>query len=90
MFLSSAPELAARLTALRLAENPKRRVTIITRDPDEHESNTLWAQGGIISRGPDDSADLLVKDILEAAQVQACPLQRASLPKKVRPYWRKF
>src|SRR5688500_4899798 len=58
--------IAGATTALRLAQDPKRRITIITRDPDEHKSNTNWAQGGIIHRGPDDSADLLVKDILEA------------------------
>src|SRR3989304_4911095 len=65
--------IAGATTALRLAENPKRRITIITRDPDAHESNTYWAQGGIIHRGPDDNADLLVKDILEAGAGASLP-----------------
>ena len=58
--------IAGATAALRLAENPNRHITLITRDPDSHESNTYWAQGGIIHRGPGDNADLLVKDILEA------------------------
>jgi len=58
--------IAGATAALRLARNTKRHITLITRDPDPHESNTRWAQGGIIHRGPDDSADLLVKDILAA------------------------
>src|SRR6185503_2091373 len=33
---------------------------------DSHESNTRYAQGGIIGRGPDDSADLLYNDIIAA------------------------
>ena len=49
--------------ALRLAQNPDRRIILITRHPDPHESNTRWAQGGIIHRGPDDNAGLLVEDI---------------------------
>lgn len=65
--------IAGATTALRLAQNPKRHITIITRDPDAHESNTKWAQGGIIHRGPDDSADLLVKDILEAGAGACLP-----------------
>ncbi|MBI3161813.1 MAG: L-aspartate oxidase, partial [Chloroflexi bacterium] len=44
-----------------------------TRDPDEHQSNTFWAQGGIIHRGPDDNAELLVKDILEAGAGASLP-----------------
>jgi L-aspartate oxidase len=58
---------------LELAQNPKRRIRFITREPDPHESNTGYAQGGIISRGPDDSADLLVKDILAAGAGASLP-----------------
>lgn len=58
--------IAGATAALRLAQNPGRRIVILTRDPDPHESNTRYAQGGIIGRGPDDSADLLVEDILAA------------------------
>jgi L-aspartate oxidase len=65
--------IAGATAALRLARNPNRRVTLITRDPDPHESNTYWAQGGIIHRGPDDNADLLVKDILAAGAGASLP-----------------
>jgi L-aspartate oxidase len=69
--------IAGAAAALRLSQNPRRRVVIVTRDPDPHESNSRYAQGGIISRGPDDSPDLLVKDILDAGAT-------ASLPKAAR------
>ncbi len=65
--------IAGATTALRLAENPKLRITIITRESDAHQSNTYWAQGGIIHRGPDDNEDLLVKDILEAGAGASLP-----------------
>ena len=44
--------IAGATTALRLAREPERQITLITRDPDPHESNTRYAQGGIIGRGP--------------------------------------
>ena len=69
--------IAGATAALRLAQNPQRRIILITRDPDPHESNSRYAQGGIISRGPGDSADLLVQDILAAGA-------GASLPKAAR------
>ena len=65
--------IAGATTALQLARNPKRRITFITRDPDPHESNTRWAQGGIVHRGPDDSPALLVKDILTAGAGASLP-----------------
>lgn len=65
--------IAGATAALKLAEDPNRHITVITREPDPHESNTGYAQGGIISRGPDDSADLLVKDILEAGAGASLP-----------------
>jgi L-aspartate oxidase len=65
--------IAGATAALQLAQNPQRRVILITREPDPHESNTRYAQGGIIGRGPDDSADLLVEDILEAGAGASLP-----------------
>ncbi|MFZ6028435.1 MAG: L-aspartate oxidase [Chloroflexota bacterium] len=65
--------IAGAAAALRLSQNPRRRVVVITRDPDPHESNSRYAQGGIISRGPDDSPDLLVQDILEAGATASLP-----------------
>jgi L-aspartate oxidase len=65
--------IAGATTALRLAREPKRQITLITRDPDPHESNTRYAQGGIIGRGPDDDADQLVEDILAAGAGASSP-----------------
>ena len=58
--------IAGATAALRLARNPDREITVITRAADVHESNTRYAQGGIIGRGPDDSAELLYEDIVAA------------------------
>jgi L-aspartate oxidase len=59
--------------ALELARNPDLRIDIITAENDPQESNTRYAQGGIIGRGPDDSADLLVEDILTAGAGASLP-----------------
>lgn len=58
--------IAGATAALRLARNPDRQITIITRASDAHESNTRYAQGGIIGRGPADTAELLFEDIVAA------------------------
>jgi len=58
--------IAGATAALRLATNPQLRVTVVTAEADPHESNTYYAQGGIIYRGEDDSEDLLREDIHRA------------------------
>ena len=58
--------IAGATAALRLARDPDRRIIVITRDPDPRESNTRYAQGGIVARGPDDSHAALEADILAA------------------------
>jgi L-aspartate oxidase len=65
--------IAGASTALALARNPKRKIIMITREVDPSESNTRWAQGGIIGRGLDDDADLLVEDILAAGAGASLP-----------------
>jgi L-aspartate oxidase len=65
--------IAGATAALRLARNPKRQIKIITRARDSHESNTRYAQGGIIGRGPDDTSELLYEDILAAGAGVASP-----------------
>ncbi|PWH12317.1 MAG: L-aspartate oxidase [Anaerolineae bacterium] len=65
--------IAGCAAALELSSDPSRQVILITREPDPHESNSNYAQGGIIYRGPDDSADLLVRDILEAGAGASLP-----------------
>ncbi len=52
--------------ALRLARDGQCRVFLITRTAPPIESNTCYAQGGIVARGEGDSPDLLVRDILAA------------------------
>src|SRR5438128_5580571 len=41
-------------------------VTLVTRAADPNDTNTNWAQGGIIYKGKEDSPALLVEDILRA------------------------
>jgi L-aspartate oxidase len=65
--------IAGAVTALQLASNPNRQVTLITRDPDPLESSTRYAQGGIASLGPDDDVDTLVSDILAAGAGASSP-----------------
>jgi L-aspartate oxidase len=65
--------IAGATAALRLAQNPERKIILITREPDPQESNTRYAQGGIIHRGPDDSPSQLVQDILAAGAGASLP-----------------
>ncbi len=65
--------IAGATAALQLARNPRRRIILITREADPHESNTRWAQGGIVGRGADDSPELLVADILAAGAGASLP-----------------
>ncbi|HOE17818.1 MAG TPA: L-aspartate oxidase [Syntrophorhabdaceae bacterium] len=41
-------------------------VIVITKETALEESNTYYAQGGIVSRGEDDSPEFLIDDIMEA------------------------
>ncbi len=65
--------IAGAAAALRLAKNPQRQIALITREPDPCESNTRYAQGGIIGRGPDDDPDNLIADILAAGAGASLP-----------------
>jgi L-aspartate oxidase len=65
--------IAGATAALRLASNPQRQIIVITRAPDPRESNSRYAQGGIIGRSQNDNADLLVKDILAAGAGASSP-----------------
>jgi L-aspartate oxidase len=58
--------IAGATTALRLAKNPDLHVTMITPEADPRESNTYYAQGGIIYRGDDDSPERLMEDLERA------------------------
>lgn len=65
--------IAGATAALRLARNPDRRITVLTRASDAHESNTNYAQGGIVGRGPEDTSELLLEDILAAGAGVSSP-----------------
>jgi L-aspartate oxidase len=74
--------IAGATAALRLAQNPRRQITVITRASDPCESNSRYAQGGIIGRGPGDSANMLVKDILAAGAGASLPKAAQILAKE--------
>jgi L-aspartate oxidase len=65
--------IAGATAALCLAQNPNRRILLVTRDKDPHESNSRYAQGGIVGRGTDDNPELLVEDILAAGAGASSP-----------------
>lgn len=65
--------IAGCAAALRLSDDPNHHITIITRAPQADDSNTGWAAGGIVTRGLDDSPDLLVHDILHAGAGLSSP-----------------
>jgi len=65
--------IAGASAALRLAQDRQRQITIITRAAEPEESNTRYAQGGIVTLGEEDSADLIVKDILAAGAGLSLP-----------------
>ncbi len=65
--------IAGAAAALRLAEDRRRQVTLITRTYEPAETNTRYAQGGIVARGEDDSPALLAEDILRAGAGLSLP-----------------
>lgn len=58
--------IAGAAAALRLAEDQERPITVITRVPEATESKSSYAQGGIVGRGREDSAELLIEDVHRA------------------------
>ncbi len=58
--------IAGVVTAIQLAADTQRQITVLTRASDPLESNSRYAQGGIVSRGVDDQAEILIDDILRA------------------------
>lgn len=57
--------IAGGTAALRAADAGL-EVLALVKAPDPRRTNTEWAQGGIVSDGPEDRPELLVEDILEA------------------------
>ncbi|HAR97169.1 MAG TPA: L-aspartate oxidase, partial [Deltaproteobacteria bacterium] len=54
--------LSAAITAADLGLD----VVVVTKEPELTESNTYYAQGGIVCLGQDDSPELLINDIMSA------------------------
>ncbi|MCL6439082.1 MAG: L-aspartate oxidase [Rubrobacteraceae bacterium] len=72
-------------TAALAAAREGARVALLTRHPDPEESNTRYAQGGIIHPDPDEPRELLIHDILEAGggEPEAARLLAAEGPELV-------
>ncbi len=62
--------LSAAITAAELGLD----VILINKEPNIEESNTFYAQGGIVTLGRNDSPELLAKDIIEAGDGISNPL----------------
>jgi L-aspartate oxidase len=58
--------IAGATAALSLARDRQRQVLLVSRAAVPEESNTRYAQGGIVGSGPEDSQELLAHDILAA------------------------
>lgn len=58
--------IAGAAAALRLARDSQRQVLAVTRVATAAESNTRYAQGGIVGRGTGDSPKLLARDVVAA------------------------
>ena len=58
--------IAGATAAMQLAEDKNCRILILTKAMDPLESNTYYAQGGIIYRGGEDSPEQLMEDLIRA------------------------
>ncbi len=65
--------IAGAAAALRLARDSQRSITLLTRADEPEESNSRWAQGGIVGRGNNDAQEILMNDILEAGSGLCLP-----------------
>jgi L-aspartate oxidase len=73
--------IAGGVAALQLADAGL-PVTLITRSREAHESNTYYAQGGIIYEGKQDSPRLLIEDVLRAGAGRCDPASVALLAER--------
>ena len=65
--------IAGASAALELARDRERQITVVTRAAEANDSNSAWAQGGIVSRGIDDTPALLAGDVLAAGAGLSLP-----------------
>lgn len=59
--------IAGLTLAIELAEDPHQHITLLIKSDSYDQSNSWMAQGGIVSRGINDSAELLETDIRNAS-----------------------
>jgi len=60
--------------ALELASDPECKVVVVTKNANLLESNTYYAQGGIIYKGDNDSSQALAEDLVRAGDGLNNPL----------------
>ncbi len=58
--------IAGCAAALQLAQDKERHITVLTRAKTANDSNSAWAQGGIVTQGLSDSKSLMMEDVLDA------------------------
>jgi L-aspartate oxidase len=58
--------IAGATTAIILSEDTERLITLVSRTDDLLESNSKYAQGGIVGRGDEDTSEILSQDIIKA------------------------
>jgi L-aspartate oxidase len=58
--------IAGAVAALHLAQDAQRQIALITRCHDPEQTNTRYAQGGIVARGAEDSVQCLQEDVVRA------------------------
>jgi L-aspartate oxidase len=65
--------IAGATAALRLARDRQRQIMVITRNYEPEESNTRYAQGGIVYKGEQDSPASLIEDVMRAGAGLSLP-----------------
>ncbi len=65
--------IAGATAALQLADDERCRIVVVTKNLDLLESNTYYAQGGIIYEGDEDSPQQLAQDLIRAGDGQNNP-----------------
>jgi L-aspartate oxidase len=58
--------VAGCVAALEASRHANLEIVVVTPASEPEEANTYYAQGGIIGRGPEDSPELLMKDLYRA------------------------
>jgi L-aspartate oxidase len=65
--------IAGATSALKLSDDRERQITVVTRAVDVEDSNSSYAQGGIVSLGRDDTRERLAEDVVRAGAGLSSP-----------------